>query len=95
MTDDVIFMVPRQKPFGQQAFATASKGMKNVRIEGTSEVQEIQASADWASLRTTLNIGNTARRWATLRRSGYTLTVLHRNFDGRLPRDANLLAEAK
>ncbi len=51
MTDDVIFMVPGREPFGKEAFAAASEGMKNVRIEGSSDIQEIQVLGDWAYLR--------------------------------------------
>ena len=37
MTDDVIFMVPGQKPFGKEAFAAASEGTKGVQLDGRSE----------------------------------------------------------
>jgi uncharacterized protein (TIGR02246 family) len=96
MTDDVIFMVPGQKPFGKEAFAAASQGMKDVRIEGTSDIQEIQVLGDWAYLRNYLEMTVTPPGGATKRRSGYTLTVLRKEADGRwrLARDANLLAEA-
>lgn len=97
MTDDVIFMVPGQKPFGKEAFAAASQGMKDVRIEGTSDIQEIQVLGDWAYLRNYLEMTVTPPGGAAKRRSGYTLTVLRKEADGRwrLARDANLLAEAK
>jgi uncharacterized protein (TIGR02246 family) len=97
MTDDVIFMVPGQKPFGKEAFAAASQGMKDVRIEGTSDIQEIQVLGDWAYLRNYLEMTVTPPGGAAKRRSGYTLTVLRKEADGRwrLARDANLLVEAK
>ena len=38
MTDDVIFLTPGGKPFGKEAFAAASKNMKNVAIEARSEI---------------------------------------------------------
>ena len=47
MTDDVIFMVPGKKPFGKEAFAAASEGMKNLRVEGSSDIQEIEVLGDW------------------------------------------------
>ena len=62
MTDDVIFMVPGQPPFGKQAFAKASEGMKDVRIEGTSDIQEIQVMGDWAYLRNHLTMTVTPPR---------------------------------
>jgi uncharacterized protein (TIGR02246 family) len=34
MTDDVVFMVPGQEPFGKEAFAARSEGMKGVEIDG-------------------------------------------------------------
>jgi uncharacterized protein (TIGR02246 family) len=94
MTEDVIFMVPGQKPFGKQAFAAASEGMKDVRIEGTSDIQEIEVKGDWAYLRNHLTMTVTPPGGGkAMRRSGYTLTILRREADGkwRLARDANLL----
>src|SRR5262245_8758672 len=44
MTDDVIFMVPGQKPFGKEAFAAASQGMQNVSMEGTSDIHELKVA---------------------------------------------------
>ena len=39
MADDVVFMVPGQEPFGKEAFAARSQGMKDVRVEGTADVK--------------------------------------------------------
>jgi uncharacterized protein (TIGR02246 family) len=96
MTDDVIFMVPGRKPFGKEAFAAASEGMKDVRIDGTSDIQEIQVLGDWAYLRNYLEIEMTPPDGGTpVRRSGQTLTILRKESDGRwrLARDANLLTD--
>jgi ketosteroid isomerase-like protein len=38
---DVVFLVPGQELFGKEAFAASPKEMKNVSIEGTSDVQEL------------------------------------------------------
>jgi uncharacterized protein (TIGR02246 family) len=98
MTDDVIFMVPGRQPFGKEEFAAASEGMKNVRIEGTSDIQEIQVLGDWAYLRNYLKVTMELPDAGTsMRRSGYTLTILRKESDGcwRLARDANLLTEDK
>jgi uncharacterized protein (TIGR02246 family) len=95
MTEDVIFMVPGQAPFGKQAFAAASEGMKDVRIEGTSDIQEIHVMGDWAYLRNHLTMTATPPKGGKpMRRSGYTLTILRKEADGkwRLARDANLMA---
>ena len=53
MADDVVFMVPGREPFGKEAFAAASQGMKNMRMEGTSDIRELQVLGNWAYLRTT------------------------------------------
>ncbi len=94
LTDDVVFMVPGQKPFGKEAFVAASAGMKDVRIDGTSDIQEIQILGDWAFLRNHIDLTITPPGGAPpVRRSGYTLTILRKELDGRwlLARDANLL----
>src|SRR6266849_8605017 len=96
MTDDVIFMVPGRKPFGKEAFAAASEGMKSVRIEGSSDIQEIQVIGDWAYLRNYLEVTMTPDGGSPVRRSGYTLTILRKKPNGKwvLARDANLMTLA-
>lgn len=94
MTDDAIFMVPGQEPFGKEAFKATSEEMKNVRIEGTSDIREIQILGDWAYLRNYIEMTVTSPDGSVpMRRSGYTLTILRKESDGhwRLARDANLL----
>ena len=46
MTDDMMFMVPGREPFGKEEFRTASEGMKNVRLAGTSDIREIKVLGD-------------------------------------------------
>lgn len=94
MTDDVVFMVPGQEPFGKAAFAQASAGMKSVRMEGSYDIREVQVMGDWAYLRNFIELTVTPAAGEAVQRSGYTLTVLRREGDGkwRLCRDANLLA---
>ena len=94
MTDDVVFMVPGREPFGKEAFAAASQGMQGMRIEGTSDIVELQVLGDWAYLRNRLNVTITPPGGPPTTRSGYTLTILRKEPDGRwrLARDANLLA---
>lgn len=95
MTDDAIFMVPGREPFGKEAFAAASEGMQDIRIEGTNEIREIRILGDWAYLRAYIEVTMTPPGGAARRRSGYTLTILRKESDGkwRLARDANLLTE--
>jgi uncharacterized protein (TIGR02246 family) len=95
MSDDVIFMVPGQAPFGKEAFAATSRGMKGLRVQGKSEIQEVVVSGAWAWCRTHLVVTVTPPGGETMRRSGYTLSILHQEESGRwvLVRDANLLAK--
>ena len=95
MSDDVIFMVPGLDPFGKEAFAASFKTLTGVRFEMSSEIKEIKLLGDWAYLRNYLEVTMTPRDGgASVRRSGYTLTILRKESDGRwlLARDANLLA---
>jgi uncharacterized protein (TIGR02246 family) len=95
MTDDVVFMVPGQQPFGKEAFAAASRGMADVAIDGSSEIVELRVLGEWAYLRSRIEMSATQPGGAVVRRSGYTLTILRKEPDGRwrLARDANLLAK--
>jgi uncharacterized protein (TIGR02246 family) len=94
MTEDVTFLVPGQRPFGKAEFATASEDMKNLTIEGTSEIQEIEIAGPWAWCRTRLSIIVTPPGGQIVKRSGQTLSIFRKGGDGqwRLARDANLLA---
>ncbi|MDX8494848.1 SgcJ/EcaC family oxidoreductase [Mesorhizobium sp. VK22B] len=96
MTDDVVFMVPGKEPFGKEAFAAASKGMGETKIDGTSEIVELKLLGDWAVIRNRIEMTATPPGGEPVRRSGYTLTLLRKEGDGRwrLARDANLLASA-
>jgi uncharacterized protein (TIGR02246 family) len=94
VTEDVIFMVPGQEPFGKQAFADMSRQMADVRVDGAAEIVELQVLGDWAFLRNRIDVTVTPPDGRGTRRSGYTLTLLRKETDGRwrLARDANLLA---
>jgi uncharacterized protein (TIGR02246 family) len=94
IADDALFLVPGQKPFGKEAFKAASAGMKDFRLEGRSDIEEIQVLGDWAYLRNHIEIAVTpAEGGKPMRRRGYTLTILRKEPDGRwvLARDANLV----
>lgn len=97
MTDDLVFMVPGREPFGKEAFAASSAGMKGMRIKGRSDIDEIKVLGDWAYLRNHIDIEMTLPGGKTTRRAGYTLTILVKGADGRwrLSRDANLLTESR
>jgi uncharacterized protein (TIGR02246 family) len=94
MADDVIFVVAGREPFGKEEFAANSNRLKNVQIDGTANIREIKIHGDWALLRNHLEVSTTAEGKPSLRRSGYTLTVLRKDTEGRwvIWRDANLVA---
>ena len=105
MTDDVLFLVPGQAPFGKAAFAEMARqqAQAGMRIEAHSELVEICVYGDWAHLinRLTVTMPRPTQnplprdQPATpppMVRAGHTLTVLRKD-DGRwrIARDANLL----
>jgi uncharacterized protein (TIGR02246 family) len=93
LADDVIFMVPGREPFGKKEFASQNKQNKGTLKEATSDIQEIKVLGDWAWMRNHLDITVTPPNGKVMRRSGYVLTILKKNSDGRwvISRDANLL----
>ena len=93
MSDDVIFMVSGREPFGKQTFAANSRSMDGVKLEGSADIRELEVLGDWAYLRNFIEITITPPGGAPVRRSGFTLTILRKEPDGRwlLTRDANLV----
>jgi uncharacterized protein (TIGR02246 family) len=93
MTDDVMFLVPGQAPFGKAEFAAMAERMRGVAFEGASDIRELCVLGDWAWLRSHLTVSVTPPSGAPVRRSGPTLSILRKESDGRwrLARDANLL----
>ena len=98
MTDDVVFLVAGQPPFGKERFAVAVKppkpGVPIPLIESRSEIQEIHVAGDFAYLRSRLSVDITPPGDKPIRRAGHTLSVL-RKTAGRwqIARDANLLTQ--
>jgi uncharacterized protein (TIGR02246 family) len=92
MADDVVFMVAGQEPFGKETFAAMSRSMANVHMQGTSDIREVAVFGDFAYLRNYLTLTVTPPDGTTIKRAGYTLTVV-RKIQGRwlLARDANLM----
>jgi uncharacterized protein (TIGR02246 family) len=98
MTDDVVFLVAGQPPFGKEKFAETLKapiGKPGSQIDASSEIQEIRVAGDiaysWAKLRVEI----IPPGGQPILRAGHTLTVF-RKTGGRwlLARDANLLTSA-
>ena len=95
MAEDVVFIVPGREPFGKEAFAAAAQSMKDLRMEGTSDIRELYVLGDWAWLRSYIEVTVTPPGGKPVRRAGHTLTLLRKEPGGRwlLARDANLLTE--
>jgi uncharacterized protein (TIGR02246 family) len=93
MDDEVIFLVAGKEPFGKEEFAASSKAMKDITIDGSSDIQEIKVIGDWAWMRNFLKVRMTSAKGESFVRSGSTLTVLRKNVQGLwvVMRDANLL----
>ena len=71
-----------------------SQAMKETRMQGRSEIRELKILGNWAYLRNYLEVTMTPPDAQPMRRTGYTLTLLRKEADGRwrLTRDANLLS---
>jgi uncharacterized protein (TIGR02246 family) len=93
ITDDVVFLTAGREPFGKKEFETMNRQMSQVKVEGKSEIQEIQVLGDWAWMRNKLRIQITPPGKPMMVKSGYTLTVLRKNGEGKwqIARDANLV----
>ncbi len=98
MAEDAIFLTCGQPPMkGRGAFKkNIQKALKQVRIDGKSDIQEIEIVRDrafcWANLSLTLT---PLKGGPATKRKGNTLSVFQKRSDGRwvLFRDANLLGE--
>jgi uncharacterized protein (TIGR02246 family) len=100
MTDDVVFLVAGQEPFGKDHFAAALKppatGGPMPVIDGNSEIQEIRVSGDQAYVWSRLKVAVTPPGGTPMHRAGHTLSIF-RKTAGRwqLARDANLLSPVR
>ena len=99
MAEDVVFLTPGQPPMrGRDAFAQGFAGWKDkFDLETECEIQEVEALGNWAYSWTRLTVTMTPIGGGQAnRRSGNTLTVLHKNAEGvwQIFRDANVLAPA-
>ena len=94
MTDDVLFITPGREPFGKGQFKAQSEALAGVKMDGRAEVLEMEVLGDWAWVRNHIDLAMTPPSGASARRSGYTLTILRKDADGRwrLFRDANLVS---
>jgi uncharacterized protein (TIGR02246 family) len=96
MTDDVVFLVAGRPPFGKHEFAKQMNPPASrtpmPKIDGKSEIQEIQVVGDVAWMRSELSVEITPPGGAPVKRAGHTLSVLRKQGGKwQLARDANLL----
>jgi uncharacterized protein (TIGR02246 family) len=96
MTEDVVFMTPGRPPFGKKEFAANSASMKDLAMDGSSDIQEIEIFGDRAYIRNRIELTLARAGEAPKRLSGYAMSILRKEGDGRwrLARDANLVMPA-
>ena len=98
LDQDVVFLGPGRPPMRKAEFEAASKGMAGkVRIDGTSDIQEITVSGDWAWVWTQLTIAMTPTGGTPVLRGGPGLSIWRKKADGGwvIFRDANMIADQK
>src|SRR5207244_4878778 len=81
---------------GRDAFAAAFlAAVQQIRIESTATIEEIHVTGNFAHLANHLTVTMTPLQGGPIiRRSGYTMTIMRKETDGRwvLYGDANMLA---
>jgi uncharacterized protein (TIGR02246 family) len=100
MYEDAVFLRAGHPPMrGREAFAAQfQKAIEQVRIEASSDIQEIDVSGDMAYCWNKLSVTMTPLKGgAAMRHTGPVLTIFRKKADGNwvLSRDANLLAETE
>ena len=98
LDEDVVLLGPGRPPMRKAEFEAASKGMAGkLRIDGTSDIQEITVSGDWAFVWTQLTIAMTPAGGTPVHRGGPGLSIWRKKADGRwvIFRDANMIADQK
>ena len=97
MSDDVVFITPGREPFGKKEFASGSEASRDIKFEGTADIQEIKVSGDWAWLHNFLRMSMTSSDGKKMKLSGHVLSILRKEANGKwvLARDANFVAPEK
>ena len=93
LADDVLFIVPGREPFGKDEFAAANREqMKDMQMDASIDIREIEVAGPWAWMRSFLEITFT-RDGKTAKHSGHILTIWQKNSAGRwvIKRDANFV----
>jgi uncharacterized protein (TIGR02246 family) len=95
MAEDVVFLTVGQPPMRRADFVAGFQGLiKTHRIEGKSDVQEIQVSGDMAYCWSRLTVTMVPlEAGSAMVREGHVLSVLRRKPGGGwvIARDANLM----
>jgi uncharacterized protein (TIGR02246 family) len=98
MTEDVVFLVAGQPPFGKVEFSqkSAEHADRPLEFDGTSDIREIKIVGDHAYIINWLAIKMKPAEGERMSLSGYTLTIFRKE-NGRwlLARDANFVAPDK
>ncbi len=95
MSDDAVFLVPGRPPFGKAEFAAESRAMRDVKLQGSNDVEELRIIGDWAFCISRVAVKVTSPDGTSFQRSGHTLSLFRRmNGSWVLARDANLLTGA-
>ncbi len=98
MDEDAVFLRAGHPPMrGREAFAAQfQQAIEQVRIEASSDIQEIYVAGDIAYCWNQLSVTMTPLKGGTpMRHTGPVLTIFRKEADGNwvLSRDANLLTE--
>ncbi|HET9594937.1 MAG TPA: SgcJ/EcaC family oxidoreductase [Anaeromyxobacteraceae bacterium] len=92
MADDAVFLLPGREPFGKQEFAAQARAMRDVKLEGSNDVEELRVLGDWAFCISRVTVKVVSRDGTSSRRSGRTLSLFRRaSGSWVLARDANLM----
>jgi uncharacterized protein (TIGR02246 family) len=93
MSDDVVFNVPGEPPFGKDRFAAAFEKTIGKRMDIENKILELSVHGDWAFCRALMTVTMTPPGSEPKSRTGYVLTIFKKNPNGDwvVARDANML----
>lgn len=78
-TDDVVFQTVGAEPFGREKFAAGSTDMKDMKVERSCDIQEMEVHGNWAWMRNKLRVAITPPNGQEMVKAGYTLTILRKD----------------